>query len=78
LVAIRKIIRLLFRKQSHLSAGKLFLATNFYRGNCTFRSKVLLAQAANAAAILIYNQGDDPSRTGLFQGSLGGNSSIPG
>lgn len=49
------------------------------RGNCTFNHKILLAQAANASALLIYNQGDAPTpdRTDVFTGDAGQGVTIP-
>ena len=41
------------------------------RGNCTFHEKVALGQAAGAAGILIYNDGDAEDRTGVIHGTLG-------
>lgn len=42
------------------------------RGTCTFAQKALNAQAAGAAAVIIFNQGNDPTREGLIVGTLGG------
>jgi Zn-dependent M28 family amino/carboxypeptidase len=43
------------------------------RGTCPFATKVLNAQAAGAAAVIIFNQGDAPTpdRTDLFTTTLG-------
>eukprot|EP01114_Cavostelium_apophysatum_P021538 TRINITY_DN7550_c0_g2_i1.p1 TRINITY_DN7550_c0_g2~~TRINITY_DN7550_c0_g2_i1.p1 ORF type:complete len:504 (+),score=92.74 TRINITY_DN7550_c0_g2_i1:31-1512(+) len=40
------------------------------RGNCTFQEKVERALAFNASGVLIYNDGTDASRTGVFAGAL--------
>jgi Zn-dependent M28 family amino/carboxypeptidase len=40
------------------------------RGTCTFAAKALNAQAAGAEAVIIFNQGNDPTREGLIVGTL--------
>jgi Zn-dependent M28 family amino/carboxypeptidase len=40
------------------------------RGTCTFADKALNAQAAGAEAVIIFNQGNDPTREGLIVGTL--------
>jgi Zn-dependent M28 family amino/carboxypeptidase len=40
------------------------------RGTCTFAVKVQNAQAAGAEAVIIFNQGNDPTREGLIIGTL--------
>lgn len=40
------------------------------RGTCTFAVKALNAQAAGAEAVIIFNQGNDPTREGLIVGTL--------
>jgi Zn-dependent M28 family amino/carboxypeptidase len=40
------------------------------RGTCTFADKALNAQAAGAEAVVIFNQGNDPTREGLIIGTL--------
>lgn len=40
------------------------------RGTCTFAQKALNAQAANASAVIIFNQGNTPAREGLIIGTL--------
>jgi Zn-dependent M28 family amino/carboxypeptidase len=40
------------------------------RGTCTFAVKALNAQAAGAEAVVIFNQGNDPTREGLIVGTL--------
>jgi Zn-dependent M28 family amino/carboxypeptidase len=42
------------------------------RGTCTFAQKALNAEAAGAEAVIIFNQGNDPTRLGLIVGTLGG------
>ena len=42
------------------------------RGTCPFADKALNAEAAGAAAVVIFNQGDTPAREGLIVGTLGG------
>ena len=42
------------------------------RGSCSFAIKALNAEAAGASAVIIFNQGDAPSREGLIIGTLGG------
>ncbi|HET9021517.1 MAG TPA: M28 family metallopeptidase [Ornithinibacter sp.] len=40
------------------------------RGTCTFAVKALNAQAAGASAVVVFNQGNDPTREGLIIGTL--------
>jgi Zn-dependent M28 family amino/carboxypeptidase len=40
------------------------------RGTCTFGIKALNAQNAGAEAVIIFNQGNDPTREGLIVGTL--------
>lgn len=40
------------------------------RGTCAFADKALNAQAAGATAVIIFNQGNDPTREGLIIGTL--------
>lgn len=40
------------------------------RGTCTFGVKAANAQAAGAEAVIIFNQGNDPTREGLIVGTL--------
>jgi Zn-dependent M28 family amino/carboxypeptidase len=40
------------------------------RGTCTFAQKVQNAEAAGASAVIIFNQGNDPTREGLIIGTL--------
>ena len=47
------------------------------RGNCSFHEKVELAQAGNASAVLIYNDGADAGRMDAFSGTLGSPSLVP-
>jgi aminopeptidase Y len=42
------------------------------RGTCTFGVKASNAQAAGAVGVIIYNEGNNPGRTGLLLGTLGG------
>lgn len=42
------------------------------RGICTFAVKALNAEAAGAEAVIIFNQGNLPTREGLIVGTLGG------
>ena len=46
------------------------------RGNCTFATKVLNAQAAGAAGVVLFNQGSDGANQGLFGGTLGSGSGV--
>jgi hypothetical protein len=58
-------------------AGRIAL---IQRGGCNFGVKVLNAQAAGASGVIIFNEGNDPSRTGVLNGSLvdaSGNPIIP-
>ncbi len=41
------------------------------RGTCNFDVKALNAEAAGAAAVIIFNQGNTPDREGLIVGTLG-------
>ncbi len=40
------------------------------RGTCTFADKAVNAQTAGAEAVIIFNQGNDPTREGLIVGTL--------
>ena len=40
------------------------------RGTCSFAAKALNAEAAGAEAVVIFNQGNDPTREGLIIGTL--------
>jgi Zn-dependent M28 family amino/carboxypeptidase len=40
------------------------------RGTCAFAIKAVNAQAAGASAVVIFNQGNDPTREGLIVGTL--------
>ena len=40
------------------------------RGTCTFAQKVQNAEAAGAEAVIVFNQGNDPTREGLIIGTL--------
>lgn len=40
------------------------------RGTCAFAVKALNAEAAGASAVIIFNQGNDPTREGLIIGTL--------
>ncbi|HSK26422.1 MAG TPA: M28 family metallopeptidase [Jiangellales bacterium] len=42
------------------------------RGTCPFADKAINAEAAGAEAVIIFNQGDTPTRTDLIIGTLGG------
>ena len=55
------------------TAGNIALVQ---RGTCTFATKVANAEAAGASAVVIFNEGN-PGRTGLLNGSLAGNETIP-
>lgn len=46
------------------------------RGTCTFADKALNAEAAGASAVIIFNQGNTPTREGLIVGTLGGTSVV--
>ena len=41
------------------------------RGTCQFDAKAILAQAEGAEAVVIFNQGNDPTRQDLIVGTLG-------
>jgi Zn-dependent M28 family amino/carboxypeptidase len=47
------------------------------RGTCPFTAKVDNAVAAGAAAVVVLNQGNEPSRLGIFAGTLGGQARVP-
>ena len=55
-------------------AGRIAL---IQRGTCTFSQKVQNAQDAGASGVIIFNEGNDPTRTGVFSGSLTGVPTIP-
>jgi aminopeptidase Y len=42
------------------------------RGTCSFAVKAINAQAAGAVGVVIYNEGNNPGRTGVINGTLGG------
>jgi len=42
------------------------------RGTCTFAAKVANAEEAGASAVIVFNQGNGPDRSGLLTGTLGG------
>jgi Zn-dependent M28 family amino/carboxypeptidase len=42
------------------------------RGTCAFADKALNAEAAGASAVIIFNQGNTPTREGVIIGTLGG------
>ena len=46
------------------------------RGGCTFGTKAVNAQAAGAAAVILFNQGDTDARRDLIVGTLGGPSVV--
>src|SRR3954471_8088745 len=48
-------------------AGKIAL---IQRGTCNFGVKVLNAEAAGAAGVVIFNEGNTPGRTPVFSGSM--------
>jgi Zn-dependent M28 family amino/carboxypeptidase len=48
-------------------AGQIAL---IQRGGCSFALKATNAEAAGAAAVIIFNQGNDPTREGLIVGTL--------
>ncbi len=47
------------------------------RGTCQFAAKVDHAAEAGASGVVVLNQGSDPSRMGLFAGTLGSQASVP-
>jgi Zn-dependent M28 family amino/carboxypeptidase len=47
------------------------------RGTCTFALKVTNAEAAGASAVIIFNQGNTPERSGVLAGTLGGPTDLP-
>jgi Zn-dependent M28 family amino/carboxypeptidase len=47
------------------------------RGTCTFALKVVNAEAAGASAVIIFNQGNTPERSGVLAGTLGGPTDVP-
>jgi hypothetical protein len=50
------------------------------RGGCNFGVKVLNAQAAGASGVIIFNEGNNPARSGVLSGSLvdaAGNRIVP-
>ncbi len=46
------------------------------RGACTFAAKAQNAEASGAEAVVIFNQGNDPTREGLIVGTLGADSGV--
>ena len=42
------------------------------RGTCTFAVKAANAEAAGASGVIIFNEGNNPGRVDVFQGTLGG------
>jgi len=55
-------------------AGRVAL---IQRGTCTFSQKVQNAQDAGASGVIIFNEGNTPARTGVFNGSLSDVPTIP-
>jgi Zn-dependent M28 family amino/carboxypeptidase len=55
-------------------AGKIAL---IQRGTCTFHDKAANAEAAGAAGVIIFNEGNTPDREGLLFGTLGTSVGIP-
>ena len=55
-------------------AGRIAL---IQRGTCTFQLKVQTAQAAGASGVIIFNEGNTPARSGVFNGSLATVPTIP-
>ena len=55
-------------------AGRIALVQ---RGTCTFQQKVDTAQGAGASGVIIFNEGNTPARTGVFNGSLSDVPTIP-
>jgi Zn-dependent M28 family amino/carboxypeptidase len=47
------------------------------RGTCTFGVKVQNAQTAGAVGAIVFNEGQEPDRSGVVAGTLGGPVSIP-
>jgi Zn-dependent M28 family amino/carboxypeptidase len=47
------------------------------RGTCPFAAKVEHAVAAGAGGVIVLNQGNDPTRLGLFAGTLGRQAAVP-
>lgn len=47
------------------------------RGTCPFAAKVDNAAAAGASGVVVFNQGDEPGRLGLFSGTLGREGGVP-
>ncbi|HEX5925010.1 MAG TPA: M28 family peptidase, partial [Baekduia sp.] len=47
------------------------------RGTCTFGAKVANAEAAGATAVIVFNEGQAPDRTGVVAGTLGAPATIP-
>jgi hypothetical protein len=47
------------------------------RGTCTFELKAQNAQAAGASGVIIFNEGNTAARSGVFNGSLAGDTTIP-
>ena len=56
-----------------LSDGDIAL---IQRGSCSFGLKAINAEAAGASAVIIFNQGSDPTRFDLIVGTLGGTSIV--
>lgn len=55
------------------TAGNIAL---IQRGGCSFALKAINAEAAGAGAVVIFNQGSDPTRFDLIVGTLGGTSVV--
>jgi Zn-dependent M28 family amino/carboxypeptidase len=47
------------------------------RGTCTFGEKTQNAAAAGAAAVIVFNEGQEPDRSGVVSGTLGDVATIP-
>jgi hypothetical protein len=55
-------------------AGRIAL---IQRGTCTFSQKIANAQDAGASGVIIFNEGNTPARSGVFNGSLSSVPTIP-
>jgi hypothetical protein len=59
---------------ANFTAGNIAL---IQRGTCTFSQKIANAQAAGASGVIIFNEGNTPERSGVFNGSLSSVPTIP-
>jgi hypothetical protein len=59
-----------------MTKTRVFFSPSFYKGNCTFLEKISLAAAANASAVIIFNDMENGGL--LFRARTNSSYSLPG